>query len=86
MGSLTYLAVRPGELTVQVDDIGTSGSLVKIVDILREESEPWNEATQGRHRTMRGIWLSSQHLHAAPLIPPPYELRIALECFQCREL
>jgi len=62
-----------------------SGSLMQIIDILRDEGEVRHIAGHCRNRSMSGVRLCAKNESAAPFIPPPYQGGVAHEGAGSRE-
>jgi len=69
-----------------MQDFLTAGTLVKIVDILRDECEPRQELAHHCDCAMASVWLRGKHPGTPPFIPAPHQPGIALERIRRCEL
>lgn len=71
---------------MQMQNARATGTLVKVVDILRNQCELRQDRAHPCDSSMRGVRLSPKYAHAAPFVPPPHQFRIAHECVWRRKL
>src|SRR5690606_6262188 len=69
-------APRSMQAAVKMDDVGVSGTLVQIVDILRHQGEPGYEPRQFGDSPVPWDRLRLQYLHSPTLIPAPDQRRV----------
>src|SRR5690606_25963159 len=78
-------ASRSMQAAVKMDDVGVSGALVQIVDILGHQGEPGYESRQFGDRPVRRVRLRLQYLHPPPLIPAPDQRRVLAKGIRCSQ-
>jgi len=59
------------QAAMQVNNVKASSSLVKIINVLRDDGDFGNEIGQLCDRAMSRVWARLDNLHTSPLIPAP---------------
>jgi hypothetical protein len=74
-----------GDLTVKMQHVAASATLVQIVHILGDERELGHAGGHRRNRAVPGIRLRPENRGTAPLVPAPHQRGVPLEGLRSRE-
>lgn len=70
---------------MQVNRIMVASSLVKIINVLRDDGDFGNEVYQFPNRVMSRVGARLDNLHTSPLIPAPAETWVGTKCLSGRQ-
>ena len=80
-----YRATHPPDVAVKPENLAVASQVVESVDVLRDEREPWLLDFQFHQRAVSGVRRGFGDDLAAPVVPLPYQARIARERLGCRQ-
>ncbi len=70
---------------MQVQNVSTAGTLVQVVDVLRDQGELGHSICQGGDGDVGEVGLGVEDARAPRFVPAPYERRVAFKGVRCGE-